>query len=154
MNLTNSISEVINTFISDHLILDVILIVVATTMIIVSMVVDLISGISKARKNGEATTSTGLKKTCEKARKYFGPYIVLVCIDFITCVVIPIPAFSLLWAAYCIFCEFKSVREKAWKKEELRKAERTMSIIIENKDDIAGLVAKLLADKLPDKTDI
>jgi hypothetical protein len=50
----------------------------------------------------------------------------------------------MLWAAFCIFCEFKSVREKAWQKEELRNAEKTMNVIIENKDDIAKLVAAIL----------
>lgn len=46
------------------------------------------------------------------------------------------------------FCEFKSVREKSWEKAELRKAEKTMSVIIENKDDIARIVAKVLFDEV------
>ena len=33
---------------------------------------------------------------------------------------------------------------KSWTKAELRKAEKTMSIIIENKDDIAKIVADLV----------
>lgn len=53
----------------------------------------------------------------------------------------------MIWTGYCIFCEFKSVREKAWEKEELRKAEKTMSVIIENKDDIARMVAQILFDE-------
>lgn len=69
---------------------------------------------------------------------------VLVFIDLICCVVIPFPVFSMFWAAYCVFCEFKSVREKSWQKAELRKAEKTMSVIIENKDDIAKLAAQIL----------
>lgn len=42
------------------------------------------------------------------------------------------------------FCEFISVREKSWEKAELRKAEKTMSVIIENKEDIAKLAAQIL----------
>ena len=72
---------------------------------------------------------------------------VLICVDLICCIIIPIPAFSLLWAAYCVWCEFVSVREKSWQKAELRKAEKTMSVIIENKDDIAALVAEILFRK-------
>jgi hypothetical protein len=53
----------------------------------------------------------------------------------------------MLWAAYCVFCEFVSVREKAWTKAELDKQDRTMSVIIENKEDIARLVAKLMAQQ-------
>lgn len=131
-------------FLNEHLIAHILLITLASAMMIVAMTVDLVFGVYKARQLGEATTSTGLKKTCEKARKYFSPFAVLVCIDLLSSVISPAPAFSLLWAAYCIFCEFISVREKAWKKAELRKQERTMSIILENKDDIAKMIAELI----------
>ena len=59
----------------------------------------------------------------------------------------------MLWAVYCVFCEFKSVREKSWEKAELRKAEKTMSIIIENKDDIARLAAQILFETQKEKED-
>ena len=131
-------------FINQHLMAHILLITLASAMMIVAMVVDLVFGVYKARQLGEATTSTGLKKTCEKARKYFSPFAVLVCIDLLSSVISPIPAFSLLWSSYCIFCEFISVREKAWQKAELRKQERTMSIILENKDDIAKMIAELI----------
>lgn len=127
-----------------HLFGHVILIAVTTAALILAMVIDLFFGIRKAKQRGEATTSQGFKKTCEKARKYFSPYLVLICIDLLACVLVPVPAFSMLWAAYCIFCEFVSVREKSWQKEELRKAEKTMNVIIENKDDLAKLVAAVL----------
>lgn len=130
-----------------HLYGYVVLIVVATAALIFAMGIDLIFGIRKAKQRGEATTSTGFKKTCEKARKYFSPYLVLLCIDLLAAVLLPVPAFSMLWAAYCVYCEFKSVREKAWQKEELRKAEKTMNIVIENKDDIAKLVAAVLFEQ-------
>ena len=131
-------------FINQHLMAHVLLITLASALMIVAMIVDLVFGVYKARQLGEATTSTGLKKTCEKARKYFSPFAVLVCIDLLSSVISPAPAFSLLWAAYCIFCEFISVREKAWQKAEMRKQERTMSIILENKDDIAKMIAELI----------
>ena len=130
-----------------HLYGHVVLIAATTAALLLAMLLDLISGVRKAKERGEATSSQGFKKTCEKARKYFGPYFVLICIDLLACVVIPVPGFSMLWAAYCIFCEFKSVREKNWQKEELRKAEKTMSIIIENKDDLAKLVAAVLFEQ-------
>ena len=82
--------------------------------------------------------------TATKAKKYFTPFLTLCFIDILCCVVIPIPVFSMLWTAYCIFCEFVSVREKSWQKEELRKAEKTMRVIIDNKDEIAKMAAELL----------
>ena len=105
---------------------------------------DLVSGVQKAKQRGEARTSTGYKKTATKAKKYFTPFLTLCFIDILCCVVIPIPVFSMLWTAYCIFCEFVSVREKSWQKEELRKAEKTMRVIIDNKDEIAKMAAELL----------
>ena len=112
--------------------------------LVVSMGVDLFFGIKKARQNGEATTSMGLKKTCDKARKYFSPFMVTVCIDLIACIVMPFPVFSMIWAGYCVFCEFMSVREKSWQKAEIRKQEKTISILLENKDDLAKAFAEVL----------
>lgn len=146
MELMNELLD----FMHGHLYKHIILIAVCITVTIIAMTIDLVTGIQKAKQRGEATTSTGLKKTATKARKYFTPFFTLCCIDILCSVVCPLPAFSMLWTAYCIFCEFISVREKSWKKEEIRKAEKTMSIIIENKDDIAKLVAELLTAQ-PDK---
>lgn len=140
MELMNELLD----FMHGHLYKHIVLIAVCITVTLIAMLIDLITGIQKAKQRGEATTSTGLKKTASKARKYFTPFFTLCCLDILCSVVIPLPAFSMLWTAYCIFCEFISVREKSWKKEEIRKAERTMSIIVENKDDIAKLVAGLL----------
>lgn len=149
--MQQSILDFLQEFTQAHLYRHIVLIMLAALMILVSMAVDLYFGVKKARELETATSSTGFKKTCEKARKYYSPFIVLVCIDLIGCVIIPVPAFSMMWAAYCAFCEFTSVREKAWKKEELRRAERTMSIVVENKEDIAKLVAQLLTSGALDK---
>lgn len=50
----------------------------------------------------------------------------------------------MLWSAYCVFCEFVSVREKAWEKAEIRRQERTMKVILENKDDIARMLMEMI----------
>lgn len=139
--------DVVYNFINDHLMIHIILITLAAAAMLSAMLVDFVFGIIKAKKRGEARTSTGYKKTAVKAQKYFSPFMVLMFVDLICCVVIPFPVFSMLWAAYCVFCEFKSVREKSWQKAELRKAERTMSVVIENKEDIAKLAAQILFDK-------
>ena len=127
-----------------HLFMHALLIFLSTQALLIAMGVDLIFGVRKANQLGKATTSTGYKKTCEKGRKYFSPYIVLICIDLITCVIVPFPAFSMTWAAWCVYCEFKSVREKAWQKAELRNAENTMNVVIQNKEDIVKLLKEVL----------
>lgn len=146
-------NDIIETFIHDHLFLHLVLIAVSMTAIMIAMGIDFISGIQKAKQRRELRTSKKYKMTATKAKKYFNPFLTLVMIDLICCIVIPFPVFAMLWAVYCVFCEFKSVREKSWEKAELRKAERTMSIIIENKDDIARLAAQILFETQKEKED-
>ena len=138
-------SEVIQTFAVEHLYRFAFIVSLCMAAMLVAMVVDLIFGVRKAKRNGEATTSTGLKKTCDKARKYLSPFMATVCIDIIAaCANLQVPIFSMLWSAYCVFCEFISIREKAWQKAEIRKQERTMKVILENKEDIAKTLIQLL----------
>ena len=137
-------TEIIHTFLQEHLYRSALVIAICMGALIVSMAVDLFFGIKKTKQNGEATTSMGLKKTCDKARKYFSPFLVTVCIDLIACIVMPFPVFSMIWAGYCVFCEFMSVREKSWQKAETRKQEKTISILLENKDDRAKAFAEVL----------
>lgn len=137
-------TEIIHTFLQEHLYRSALVIAICMGALIVSMAVDMFFGIKKARQNGEATTSKGLKKTCDKARKYFSPFMVTVCIDLIACIVMPFPVFSMIWAWYCVFCEFMSVREKSWQKAEIRKQEKTISILLENKDDLAKAFVEVL----------
>ena len=138
-------NEVIQTFAVEHLYRFAFIVSLCMASMLVAMVVDLIFGVRKAKRNGEATTSTGFKKTCDKARKYFSPFMATVCIDIIAaCANLQVPIFSMLWSAYCVFCEFISIREKAWQKAEIRKQERTMKVILENKEDIAKTLIQLL----------
>ena len=138
-------NEVIQTFAVEHLYRFAFIVSLCMAAMLVAMVVDLIFGVRKAKRNGEATTSTGLKKTCDKARTYFSPFMATVCIDIIAaCANLQVPIFSMLWSAYCVFCEFISIREKAWQKAEIRKQERTMKVILENKEDIAKTLIQLL----------
>mgnify|MGYP007061201971 FL=1 len=137
-------TEIIHTFLQEHLYRAALIIALCMGALVVSMGVDLFFGIKKAKENGEATTSRGFKKTCDKARKYFSPFMVAVCIDLIACIVLPFPVFSMIWAGYCVFCEFVSVREKSWQKAEIRKQERTVSILLENKDDIAKAMIEIM----------
>lgn len=136
--------ETLRTFLHDHLYLHVVLVAVSVAAMLGAMAVDLVTGVRKARQNGVATTSKGLKKTADKAVKYFTPYIVLVCADLICSIVISFPVFSMIWAAYCVCCEFRSVREKAWQKAEIEAAAKTLSVIIENKEELAATAAKIL----------
>lgn len=133
-------------FFSTYLLRHVVVVLLCLAGIIAGMAVDLYFGIRKAKINGEVTTSTGLKKTCEKAQKYLLPFFILVWIDILGAVILKVPIFSMCWSAYCIYCEWRSVLEKSWTKAELRKAEKTMHVVIENKADIAALIQELIQE--------
>lgn len=151
--MTHGIFNEIVTLLNEHYYRYVVFIGICIGAIILSMAADLVLGVRKARQNGEATTSTGLKRTCDKARKYFTPFIALMAVDLILCAICPAPMCSMLWTAYCCICEFISIREKAWEKAEIRKQERTMEVVLNNKDDLAKAIAEAIKIMAQNKDD-
>lgn len=126
--------EVLIRYAEQHLYLHIVLITLCAAAILVAMGVDLFFGIRKAHERGQPTTSRGLKMTSRKAVKYLVPFLVLTLIDIIGTAVFPAPYLSMAWAGYCLLCEFKSVREKAWEKEEIERQDRTVQAIISEHD--------------------
>ncbi len=112
--------------------------------VLTAMAVDLISGIRKAKKMGIARTSAGYKMTCDKAVKYFLPMLCLTVIDLLTSMLVPVPVFTLAMAAWNVYCEFRSVMESTHQKHEIRDAQRTMQVIIKNKEDIIRAISEIL----------
>ena len=131
-------------FAEAHLYLHIILITLCTAAILVAMAIDLFAGVTKAKENGIATTSRGLKLTSKKAVRYLVPFVTLTLLDMVASFVLPAPFFSMLWTSYVLLCEFKSVREKSWEKKEIQDFERTIKIAASDKADIAKLLANLI----------
>ena len=52
-----------------------------------------------------------------------------------------------------MFCEFVSVREKSWQKAEIRKQEKTVSILLENKEDLARAFVEIMKEQEKEKED-
>ena len=126
--------EVLIRYAEQHLYLHIVLITLCAAAILVAMGVDLFFGIRKAHERGQPTTSRGLKMTSRKAVKYLVPFLVLTLIDIIGTAVFSAPYLSMAWAGYCLLCEFKSVREKAWEKEEIDKQNRIVQTTIAEGD--------------------
>ncbi len=120
------------------------LVLVAYGAVAIAMAVDFVTGVTRAAREGIATRSRGYKMTCDKAVKYFLPMFVLTCVDLIGAVVLPLPAFTMLMGAFNIFCDWRSVMESTRDKQEIREAASTFSVIVKNKDEIAGMLAGLL----------
>ena len=126
--------EVIIQYAEQHLYLHIVLITLCAAAILVAMGVDLFFGIRKAHERGQPTTSRGLKMTSRKAVKYLVPFLVLSLIDIIGTAVFTAPYLSMIWSAYCMLCEFKSVREKAWEKTEIERQDRIVQTTIAEGD--------------------
>nr|DAR11552.1 MAG TPA: holin [Caudoviricetes sp.] len=121
-------------FAEQHLYLHIVLIIFCTAAILIAMALDLFFGIRKAHERGQPTTSRGLKMTSRKAVKYLVPFLVLSLIDIIGSPLCAAPYFSMGWAAWCVLCEFRSIREKAWEKAEIERQDRTVQAIISEHD--------------------
>lgn len=136
--------KLVEEFLNEHLYKQILGVGLAYAGLLLAMAIDLIYGVKKAKELKIARTSTGYKKTATKAQKYLSPMLCLTIVDVMLSICVPLPLFTILWASYCVFCEFKSIREKSWQKAELREAAKTMNVVIKNKDDIAKIVAELL----------
>lgn len=121
---------------------------IAYVATVVAMAVDFVCGVRKARKARIATTSKGYKMTCAKAAKYFPPMVCLSLVDMLVCSLVPLPVLTLAMASFNIFCEWKSIFESIHEKAEIRKAEKTMGIILDNYDDLGKAIAKAAMDAI------
>lgn len=140
-----SIKDFFMIFDFSHIHLHAIWLLITYASVVFAMFVDLITGIRKAKAAGIATTSRLLKKTCDKSIKYFFPMLCLFPIDIMTSNFTSVPVFTMLMAAFNIYCEWKSVVEKTHTKKEIHDAAQTVSVIVKNKDDLAKVFAEVLA---------
>lgn len=124
--------------------LHVVWLVLTYGAVLFAMFIDLITGLRKAKQAGIATTSRLLKKSCDKAIKYFFPMLCLMPVDILASQFLTLPAFTMLMAAFNIFCEWKSIMEKTHTKKEMHEAAQTVSVIVKNKDDLAQVFAEVL----------
>lgn len=119
-------------------------------LVAVAMVIDLVSGVQKARQRGELRTSYGFKQTVNKAVIYYAFMLFSFMFDCIGTFFYPLPFVTLVAAAFLIFIEGKSVLEKASEKDK-RKLNRNLtdlSVLLENREDILKSLTELLKKKL------
>ena len=114
-------------------------------IVLLAMTLDLIAGIMKAHKIGEARTSEGLKRTVSKFRDYYGMLLVATLMDVLLSVVeiYNLPYITFACGVYLTFIEGLSIREKAEDKtrRQNNKDLKALITILENKDNLVkGLV--------------
>lgn len=115
-------------------------------LVIIVVMLDLWSGLRKARQRGEASSSSGLRKTVEKLGRYFNMMLVLTVIDAMQILAfsylnpqinfrIPLlPILTFFGGVFVGIIEFKSIYERAADKEKSKFREA------------ASMLAKLMAE--------
>lgn len=93
------------------------LVMIMWLVVLFAIIIDLIAGICKARKLGEARTSQGFKRTVNKLCQYYGLLCFAFMFDCIGTFFYSLPYVTFIAAAFLIFIEAKSVFEKAEDKD-------------------------------------
>ena len=131
--------------------------------VILSMILDLISGLYKARQRGELRSSYGLSRTVSKFILYSGSVIIALMIDvmihysrlFVLMHLQPIvgvPIVTCLMSIFLCVIEFLSIREKA--EEKTRKdMERVAHILIDavGRDRLREIIGTRLDNTINDR---
>lgn len=131
-------------FLVEHFFEHGVWILITYVLVTVAMAVDLVTGVWKSRKMGRKLNSRGYKRTCGKAVNYFLPMMCMSCIDVLGSAVVGVPVLTMVYGAYCVFCELKSVLETTQDKEAIRNDLRDLLEFGENIGDVKDLIRKLL----------
>lgn len=132
--------------------------VVAMIIVMMAMVVDLVSGINKAKANGQMRTSWGLKRTLSKFIMYEGSMMIAAGVDilmhsshlyelFSLRAICGVPVITCLVGAFLCIVEFLSVRESADVKtqKELANTAKMLGTLL-SKEEIVSAIKEGVRD--------
>lgn len=118
-------------------------------LVAIAIIIDLVSGIRKAKERGEMRTSYGFKQTVNKAVLYYAFMLFGFMFDCIGMFFYPLPIVTLIASAFLIFIECKSVFEKAHDKDK-RKFNRSLNelvTLLDNRDDLLKGITEIVRQK-------
>lgn len=118
-------------------------------LVAIAIVIDLFSGVRKARERGEMRTSYGFKQTVNKVVLYYAFMLFALMFDCIGMFFYPLPVVTFVCAAFLIFIEGKSVFEKAHDKDKRKftKSVEELTILLENREDLIKGLSELVKQK-------
>lgn len=132
--------------------------VVAMVIVLIAMIIDLVSGINKARQNGIIRSSWGLKRTMSKFIMYEGGLLIAAGVDILMHsshlydllhlhALRGVPFVTCLVGAFLCVVEFLSVRESAdvKTKKEFADTAYLLSQVI-NKDELATVIKEAIKE--------
>lgn len=132
------------------------IVVMACFIVLVAMIIDLISGLAKAKQRGEIRSSWGLKRSLNKFIMYEGGMLIAAGIDLLMHAshvyqlfslhdIYGIPVITCMLGVFLLVVEFLSVREKADEKtrtEMSRVAEIATKMV--NKEELVDALTKAI----------
>lgn len=131
---------------------EVYILAVPYAVVFIAMVLDLIAGILKAKKIGEARTSVGLRRTVSKFKDYYSMLLIATLIDVLLSVM---PIYELPYATftaglYLTFIEGLSIREKGEDKirRQGNKDLKALIAVLENRGDLAKAFAEIVKNEI------
>lgn len=132
--------------------IDAAIIGVMWLLVAIAIVIDLLSGVRKARERGEMRTSYGFKQTVNKVVLYYAFMLFALMFDCIGMFFYPLPIVTFICAAFLIFIEGKSVFEKAHDKDKRKftKSVEELAILLENREDLIKGLSELIKQKTED----
>lgn len=115
-------------------------------LVAVAIVIDLFSGVRKAKERGELRTSYGFKQTVNKVVLYYAFMSFAFLMDCIGTFFYPLPFVTFIAAFFLIFIEAKSMLEKAHDKDKRKfnKSIQELAILLENKEDLIKGLTEIL----------
>ncbi|MBR1769950.1 MAG: phage holin family protein [Bacteroidales bacterium] len=132
------------------------IIIIACVIVLFAMIIDLISGINKAKQRGEVRSSYGLKRSLNKFISYEGGMMIAACMDILIHfsniykllkleAIYGVPVVTCIVGLFLCIVEYRSIREKADEKtrNELQKVEEIAQKVI-NKEDLTSAMASAL----------
>ncbi len=120
------------------------ILVIFYACVLVAILIDLASGVEKAKRKGVMRTSFGFRRTISKVKDYFSVLMLFTVADIVASVWFTLPFFTAIGTIAMVFIEARSVYEN---KKDLNKGIKDLPDvllqIIKNKDKAEELI-KLL----------
>ncbi|MGP1514839.1 MAG: phage holin family protein [Bacteroidales bacterium] len=140
------------------------IIVIACSIVLIAMIIDLISGVNKAKIRGEVRSSLALKRSLSKFISYEGGMLIGACVDILIHFskvyklfhldnIYGVPIVTCTVGIFLCIVEWRSIREKADEKtrDELQKIEQVASKVLD-KQELASTLKEAIIEALKNNT--
>ena len=137
------------------------MVVLVMLLVLAAMIIDLGSGLYKAKQRGELRTSEALRRTLSKFISYEGGLAIAAMVDVLISMakffelfgigrLSEVPVVTILVGIFLLIVEFMSVREKADEKTKKQQAD-TAAILAKliSKEDLKELIEAIKNNNLP-----